>query len=266
MIAFHVLDALDLASLTRLADLVDTGLVAPPFTALGLQGHVPQAHVSPLLSFLGDLHSRNETPAQIALVLRAFAAGKASAPDSSKFIDVVVSGPDATSTARDTGVVMRQLFTAAESRILAVGFAVHQGRSVFRTLAERLDSEDGLQVTLCLDVRRAPGSTSIDNQIAGQFARNFVEHEWPGQRLPLVYFDPRSLTDQGASRSALHSKCVIIDGKEALVTSANFTEAAQQRNMELGLLVRAPEIASQIEEHFHSLIRNGHLERLPLTK
>ena len=50
------------------------------------------------------------------------------------------------------------------------------------------------------------------------------------------------------------------------MTSANFTEAAQQRNMELGLLVRAPEIASQIEEHFHSLIRNGHLERLPLTK
>ena len=187
-------------------------------------------------------------------------------PDSSKFIDVVVSGPDATFTARDTGVVMRQLFTAAKSRILAVGFAVHQGRSVFRTLAERLDSEDGLQVTLCLDVRRAPGSTSIDNQIAGQFARNFVEHEWPGQRLPLVYFDPRSLTDQGASRSALHSKCVVIDGKEALVTSANFTEAAQERNMELGLLVRAPEIASQIEEHFHSLIRNGHLERLPLTK
>ena len=36
--------------------------------------------------------------------------------------------------------------------------------------------------------------------------------------------------------------------------------------MELGLLVRTPEIASQIEEHFDSLIRDGYLERLPLTK
>ena len=266
MIAFHALDALDVANLTRLADLVEAGLVAPPFTALGLQGHVPRVHVSPLLSFLIDLDSKNERPAQIAVILRAFAAGKASDPDLSKIIDVVVSGPDATSTTRDTGVVMRQLFTEAESRILAVGFAVHQGRSVFRTLAERLDSEEGLEVTLCLDVRRVPGSTSIDRQITGRFARNFVEHEWPGQRLPRVYFDPRSLTDHGAGRSALHSKCVVIDGNRALVTSANFTEAAQERNMELGLLVRTPEIASQIEEHFDSLIRDGYLERLPLTK
>ena len=264
MIAFHVLDTLDVQSLARLADLLESGLVAPPFTALGLQGYVPQAQVSSLLSFLNDLDSRNERPAQIALMLRAFAAGKSSAPDPSKIIDVVVSGPDTTLTTRNTGVVMRQLFTEAKFRVLAVGFAVHQGRSVFQTLAEHLDSEEGLEVTLCLDVRRDPSNTSIDSQIARRFARNFVAHEWPGQCLPQVYFDPRSLTDDGAARSVLHSKCVVIDGKEALVTSANFTEAAQERNMELGLLVRAPEIASQIEEHFSSLIQDGYLERLTL--
>ena len=65
-------------------------------------------------------------------------------------------------------------------------------------------------------------------------------------------------------RSALHAKCVVIDGSEALVTSANFTEAAQVRNIELGLHVGSPAVASQIEDHFHSLIRNGHLERIPL--
>ena len=34
--------------------------------------------------------------------------------------------------------------------------------------------------------------------------------------------------------------------------------------VELGLHVSSPAVASQIEDHFHSLIRNGHLERIPL--
>jgi phosphatidylserine/phosphatidylglycerophosphate/cardiolipin synthase-like enzyme len=54
------------------------------------------------------------------------------------------------------------------------------------------------------------------------------------------------------TRSALHAKCIVIDGREALVTSANFTEAAQERNIELGLLVRSAEIASRIERHFQA--------------
>ena len=62
----------------------------------------------------------------------------------------------------------------------------------------------------------------------------------------------------------MHAKCVVVDGAQALVTSANFTEAAQERNIEVGLLVDAPALADRLEEHFASLIRDGHLERLPL--
>ena len=97
-----------------------------------------------------------------------------------------------------------------------------------------------------------------------RFAENFVENEWPGTRLPRVYYDPRSLKPTPATASALHAKCVVVDGLQALVTSANFTEAAQTRNVELGLLVDDRAVAGRIEEHFRSLIRNGFLERLPL--
>ena len=62
----------------------------------------------------------------------------------------------------------------------------------------------------------------------------------------------------------MHAKCVIIDGAEALVTSANFTEAAQERNIELGLLVDAQPVARRIEEHFMPLIGSRFLARLPL--
>ena len=71
--------------------------------------------------------------------------------------------------------------------------------------------------------------------------------------LPQVYYDPRSLAARGQVRSALHAKCVVVDGREALVTSANFTAAAQERNIELGLLVDSSAVAGQIEEHFYSL-------------
>ena len=83
--------------------------------------------------------------------------------------------------------------------------------------------------------------------------------------MPRVYYDPRSLDPAGRTASSMHAKCVVIDGREALVTSANFTEAAQARNIELGLLVNSQSVARKIEEHFLALIREACLERLPLS-
>jgi phosphatidylserine/phosphatidylglycerophosphate/cardiolipin synthase-like enzyme len=38
-----------------------------------------------------------------------------------------------------------------------------------------------------------------------------------------------------AMRSNFHPKCLLVDGEEALVTSANFTMAAQKKNVEVGV-------------------------------
>ena len=149
--------------------------------------------------------------------------------------------------------------------MLAVGFVIHQGGFVFQALADRLDACESLEAILCLDVRREPTNTSLENNIIQGFARSFVKNDWPGVHLPRVYYDPRSLEQGRSPRSSLHAKCVVVDGSEALVTSANFTEAAQIRNIELGLHVKSSTIAGQIEDHFYSLIRNGYLAKLPLV-
>ena len=193
MIDFDSLQRLDGPTLLRLANSLESGLISPPFTRLSLQGYIGLSDVVPAASFLERLSDSTSSPAQMALVLRAFVAGRPHTVSPSEMINVVVSGPDSARTSRDTGVVMRQLFGQAQERVLAVGFAVHQGRSVFRALADRMDAQQDLQVTLCLDVRRDPTSTSIGNQIMNRFARTFVDQEWPGSRLPGVYFDPRSL-------------------------------------------------------------------------
>jgi phosphatidylserine/phosphatidylglycerophosphate/cardiolipin synthase-like enzyme len=178
-------------------------------------------------------------------------------------LEIVTSGPDATGATRDTGVVMRELFTAAEERVLVVGFAVHQGRWVFRALAERLDERPQLSVRLCLAVARRPGDSSKSSGIMERFATRLREQEWPGSRLPDAFYDPRALLEGEAGRASLHAKCVVVDGSAALVGSANFTEAAQQRNIEVGLLAHSTAIAQSIEAHFDGLIRRGLLKALP---
>ena len=193
MIEFTALAGLDRASLIRLAELLEAGFIAPPFGAIALQHHIAGAYVQAVSACLDGLTQQQMSAAQIALVLRSFAAGRQANRDISELIDVVVSGPDAVATARDTGVVTRQLFNKASQRVLAVGFAVHQGRSVFQALAERLDADGSLEATLCIEVRRQQSDTSLDSQVVERFAQNFVENEWPGRRLPQVYYDPRSV-------------------------------------------------------------------------
>ena len=262
---FDVLAGVRRNDLLRLADLLEVGLLSPPFGTLALRDHISEAYMTPLAQCLGELTRRDMQPQHIALLLRAFAAGTRPTDDELPHVEIVVSGPDATGSARDTGVVTRQLFGKARERVLAVGFAVHQGTSVFKVLADRLDEDDAFEAILCIDVRRQHGNTTTDRNIVRRFASDFVRDQWPGKRLPHVYYDPRSLDLTGRTASAMHAKCVVIDGQEALVTSANFTEAAQERNIELGLLVNSPNVARRIESHFLSLVRHEWLTLLPLS-
>jgi phosphatidylserine/phosphatidylglycerophosphate/cardiolipin synthase-like enzyme len=79
-----------------------------------------------------------------------------------------------------------------------------------------------------------------------------------------MYYDLRSIRQGGEERSSLHAKSIVVDEAQALVTSANFTEAAQRRNIEVGLLVRQATVARAIATHFAGLIQRGVLVRLPL--
>ena len=90
--------------------------------------------------------------------------------------------------------------------------------------------------------------------------------EWPGLRLPDLFYDPRSLAQGESNRASLHAKCVVVDGVKAFIGSANLTEAAQLRNIEIGLLVTGALIADAVERHFEALIAGGHLRPLLLKQ
>jgi phosphatidylserine/phosphatidylglycerophosphate/cardiolipin synthase-like enzyme len=63
-------------------------------------------------------------------------------------------------------------------------------------------------------------------------------------------------------RAVLHAKAVVIDGRFTLLTSANFTEAAQQRNIEAGVLINDPRLAKRISCQFDLFVEKGILRRV----
>lgn len=170
-------------------------------------------------------------------------------------IELVWSGPERDSAgSRDTAVVARELFGTAARDVLVSSFALYGGRELFAVLAERMQLIPGLRVRLCLNVTRAAGDGRPIEAIVGEYAARFRASEWPGLRLPRAYYDPRALEPSAASRAVLHAKCIVVDDARALVSSANFTEAAQSRNIEAGVLINDATFARSVRLQFDDLI------------
>ena len=125
----------------------------------------------------------------------------------------------------------------------------------------RMDATPGLSVTLLLNVQRKKGDTTDADHLVRRFADRFRTEEWPGSARPRVFYDPRSLDPDG-SAGVLHAKAVVVD-EAVFVTSANLTEAALDRNIEIGLLVRDRTRAATMTRHFTTLIERSLLRPLP---
>jgi hypothetical protein len=256
-----LLQALSDADLAALAAALRGGRLTPPYTALALARYC--ARGAALAAPFQQRANEGMQPAHLALLLDAVAQTRAARPVATDVVALVCTGPDiAGASHRHTGVVVRELFASAREHVLVVGYAVHQGREVFEVLARRMDERPSLAVRMCLDISRPQGDTSPEAELLARFLQRFQSSQWPGDRLPELFYDPRSLSTDQSRRASLHAKCVVVDRRLAFVSSANFTEAAQERNIEVGMLARADDVAARLALHFESLIEAGHLRLL----
>lgn len=107
-----------------------------------------------------------------------------------------------------------------------------------------------------------PESRDCDSELIAAFAYRFRTEHWPGDKaLPEICFDARAIAIDTKPKAVLHAKCVVIDGRIAFVSSANFTEAAQERNIEVGGLLRSEIVAERILNVFAALISIGAVRR-----
>jgi len=250
--------------LKQIAGALRVGRLCPPFSAVALQRYSAQETAPAVACELERLSTEGMKTEHLALFLETLAADRKNRAQLTDLVELVSTGPEAPGVAnRDTRIVVMELFSSAQRSVTVAGYAVYQGRRVFQALAERLDAAPEIRARLFLDVRRNPSDTSKDGDLLARFAHRFKSQEWPGRRFPEVFYDPRALNVDNAKRASLHAKCLVVDGKCAFVSSANFTEAAQVRNLEIGLLVRSESIACRLSNHFDALVEAGLLKRIP---
>ena len=243
----------------RLASALESGLLAPPWTAMAIRATIGGGCEEPILNVLREWERLGVSPVAGAAWLQSLrlAVSRTSAPD------FVWTGPEVAGLhARDTRRVYEELLGTAERSIWASSYVFSEGSQAFMTLARRMVAIPGLEVTLLLNIERRRGDTTTAESLVRRFADRFWSQEWPGRVRPKVYYDPRSVEVNGPG-GVLHAKAVVADEESVFITSANLTAAAQDRNIELGLLVRDRTLAATTVLHFRTLIEKDLLRRLP---
>ena len=245
----------------RLAAAFDTGLLdissspAGVQNSLGLDGD----EIETVMELLHEWQRLNVSAAAATAWLSSLdrAVARIATPD------LVWSGPEVSGLhARDTRRVYEELLGQATRSLWASTYVYFDGPREFATLASRMDSVENLQVRLLLNLQRGDGNTVAPDYLVRQFADRFWSEDWPGERRPEVFYDPRSIEPEGPV-GVLHAKAVVMDEESVFVTSANLTEAALDRNIEIGMVVRDRNLALSVTSHFNGLIDRKLLRPLP---
>ena len=143
--------------------------------------------------------------------------------------------------ARPTETVMREMIARASREVILLGYEFTDLELV-EALANCTST--GADVIMICD--RAKGS-----------ARRIIEAWPPSVRAPKIFHD-RERAD-GAPYASMHAKCLLVDGNDLLVTSANFTFHGLHGNIEIGVRLSGPP-AAEARKIFSHLVENGVVE------
>jgi hypothetical protein len=247
------------SDLRSLAVAIRTERLCPPFAVASLARIMGTTMAGPVSAALLNLSAKGCSSDALATCIEML--GEVSAVRSSfeDSVQLVMTGPiESGAQHRDTKVVVSDLFRRAQSSVLIAGYAIHQGKQVLEELAYRMESNQDLRVRMFLNLAIKSGDTDGPIEAVARFVREFKNRHWlPNHRLPEVYYDRRSLEALSNAPVSLHAKCVVLDEQEIFVSSANLTEAAQNRNIELGVLMTSPILAKQATSFFTQLINEG---------
>ncbi len=244
----------------RLVGALQTGVLAAPYSTRSLRSVLgAQEGVEAITHALRELEKLGISGPAAGAWIRTVDEATSHTPRP----DLVWSGPEVPGLhARDTRRVFEELLGSAERSVWASTYAFFDGPRAFQVLAQRMDAKPSVRVTLLLNIQRKRGDTTAADHLVRKFADRFWSTDWPGTSRPGVFYDPRALEPDGPA-GVLHAKAVVIDEEVVFVTSANLTEAALDRNIELGLLVRDSALAQNVSTHFRTLMERGLLLPLP---
>jgi phosphatidylserine/phosphatidylglycerophosphate/cardiolipin synthase-like enzyme len=253
--------------LERLLSSIERGRVALPLTIAQLDASglgVLTPHIESLLSL-----DRGACCAVLRAVL-AERGGRGASP-----LELVWTGPDVDGgQARYTAVIVRELFERARKHVIIGGYSFDHGEALFAPLYKVM-VEHGVKVDVFVDIGQMDTSLrrwaraerrdmrerlkllrAARDQSNAEYANAvvawFLDAQWPfGDPKPAVHFDAR--TAHARARVSLHAKCLIVDHRWALITSANFTERGHSRNIEAGVVINDAAFATKLATQWMGL-------------
>jgi phosphatidylserine/phosphatidylglycerophosphate/cardiolipin synthase-like enzyme len=262
----HPFGALGRSALAGLAEALAAGRIGAPISRTALSPHVPEEHLDAVSVALGELDRDGMSPRHIARAVQFLVEERDAAQRMSDRVQLVWSPPDLdTVDARDTSVVVQELFRRARFSVLISTFAIDEKKkaeTLFGELAARMDADPELVVRVFANIHRKHGDDTPSVALTRAFATRIRDKVWPGKRLPEVFYDPRSLETEGRKRAVLHAKTIVVDLRWIFLTSANFTEAAQERNIEAGVLIDDTRLAERVVRQFDQFVETGILRAI----
>jgi phosphatidylserine/phosphatidylglycerophosphate/cardiolipin synthase-like enzyme len=152
----------------------------------------------------------------------------------------VWTGPGATGEQRLTASVLHELIAGAEERVLIVSYAAYTLAGLARDLADAVAR--GCEVDVVFETEEdSAGAYEGPHTTPFGAVAGIRRWRWPADQRP----------EAGA---ALHAKLLVVDGRRALIGSANLTHRALDANLEAGLLVSDPDVAEELEGHVRTLM------------
>jgi len=185
---------------------------------------------------------------QLALMLRCIAAGARVQRERSPDTEVVWTGPGVDgSYLRATRQVVQDVIQSSQAQLLVVGYWLAgrgDAEGIINEIIEQIADAvtRGVNVTMVLDMtaEKKDGKNNLET----------LRELWPNN-VAL----PRLLTWEIPANERhlkLHAKVLVADQRDALVTSANLTMYALDRNIEMGVRVSGTS-AERIAQHFELL-------------
>lgn len=234
--------------LTQLREAIASGVLRAPVDRAALVGFGVRHQLDAIEGALGG----HKSAACVAVLDVALAERE----DRKPAPELVWTGPEAQAgTARDTSVVLRELFETARESVVLGGYSFKYGRDVLAPLFESM-RDHGVDTRFFVHVPQIEHGDAADRYLDKHLG-GFLAESWPfGEPRPRIYYDKRALVP-GPPYSSLHAKCVVIDGLRAFVSSANFTQRAQERNIEVGVLIDDPSFSSFLAGQWLGLIDAG---------
>lgn len=234
--------------LEQLREAIASGMVKPPVDRAALVGFGVRHQLEAIEHALAG----HKTAACLAVLDVVLAERETRRPTP----ELVWTGPEATAgTARDTAVVLRELFEGARESVILGGYSFKYAREVLRPLYESMLAH-GVDARFFVHVPQVEHGRAVEGHLEEHLG-GFLADNWPfGDPRPRIYYDKRAIIP-GPPYSSMHAKCVVVDGAKAFVSSANFTQRAQERNIEVGVLVEDANFAGYLAGQWLGLIEAG---------